>query len=309
MRVLMSCTWVWFLAIGTMGAVQNVSSEDDFELTKSSPKKEITQVQARWEGPDGAPLPFTDEEELLEFLRTADVVAKKELSSGKNRPLKVRLEKDGVEANAIFRTVHKTATHARIYGKIYRDFRDSYANEGAAYELSRLLGIDNVPPCVSRTLDRKEGTLQLWVENAETLTDHIQRGNGATLNRYREQRQMMQVFDALIHNFDRNTGNILFDARGKLWFIDHTRSFLVTGRVEGIDKIYSCERTMWEKLRALDGDLLKAHLRPYLDYLQMATLLDRRDKIVIHLQELIEQVGEQAVLFEAGGIRTSLLMR
>jgi hypothetical protein len=158
-------------------------------------------------------------------------------------------------------------------------------------------------------LDGKEGTLQLWVENAQTLTDHLQKGTRAALKEYRIQRQMMQVFDALIHNFDRNTGNILYDAQGKLWFIDHTRSFLVTGRIEDIDKIFHCERTMWERLKALDCDLLKAHLQPYLDDLQMTTLLDRRDELVSHLQELIDQAGERSVLYEASTVRTSSLVR
>jgi hypothetical protein len=286
-----------------LGLAITAEAKHDESLSSAS---DLTSKTTRWLGPDGSPLPFTEHEEILEFLRTADVVATKVLSSGSNRPLKVKLEKDGVTANAIFRNVHATENIIEINRKTYRDFRDSYANEGAAYELSRLLGIDNVPPCVSRTIDGKEGTLQLWVENAKSMTDRVEEGIATLANeQWTLQRQMMRVFDALIYNFDRNTGNMLIDSRGTLWFIDHTRSFLVTGRVEDIDNIFLCERTAWERLQALNDEVLDEHLHPYLDRPQIATLLDRRDKLVKHFKKLIETKGEQAVLFDASELNIS----
>ena len=61
--------------------------------------------EGRWRGPGGEPLPFATDEEVLLFLREAEVVDKKVIPQGINKPVKVRLRKDGVEANAIFRTV------------------------------------------------------------------------------------------------------------------------------------------------------------------------------------------------------------
>jgi hypothetical protein len=37
----------------------------------------------------------------------------------------------------------------------------------------------------------------------------------------------MRVFDQLIYNTDRNTGNVLYDTGWRLWGIDHTRAFRV----------------------------------------------------------------------------------
>ena len=119
-----------------------------------------------WIGPDGEQLAFASEEEALDFLRTATVVAKKRLTTGINRTLKVRLEDDGVAVNAVFRTVDQRRDRIKISGRFYRNFHDSYIYECAAYRLSRMLGIDNVPPCVTRVLEADRGTLQFWVENA-----------------------------------------------------------------------------------------------------------------------------------------------
>jgi hypothetical protein len=56
-----------------------------------------------WLDPNGDPVPFKTNEEMEDFLRTANVLKKKELSSGITKPWKVLLEKDGVQLNAVFR--------------------------------------------------------------------------------------------------------------------------------------------------------------------------------------------------------------
>jgi hypothetical protein len=252
-------------------------------------------------GPDGAALPFKNEQELLDFLRNARVIAKKELSSGKNRPLKVRLEKDGIQANAVFRTVDKEQSRTRIDGKYYREYRDDYIHECAAYELNRILGINRVPPCVLRRLHNRDGSLQIWVENATSATDAIEQDLPLLGTAHWScQTQMMRVFDALIYNFDRNLGNMLIDTHDKLWFIDHTRSFLVSDKIEGLEAIVWCDRKMWEGLMALDKEMLIELLDSYLDLRRILNILERRDKIVAHIQKLIEMRGENAVLINTG---------
>ena len=42
---------------------------------------------------------------------------------------------------------------------------------------------------------------------------------------WKKQLQMMNVFDALVYNTDRNRGNMLITPDWKLWMIDHTRAF------------------------------------------------------------------------------------
>ena len=97
---------------------------------------------------------------MLDSLRTAKIVSKEKLGEGTNKEKrKIVLEKDGMRCNAVLRTGYKV-----IYSGD-SGFVDSYLSEVAAYELSRLLGFDNVPAVVRR----KGGSIQIWIENARTV--------------------------------------------------------------------------------------------------------------------------------------------
>jgi predicted transcriptional regulator len=256
----------------------------------------------RWTGPDGRPLPFADDDEALEFLSHAEVLGWKELTSGTTRPSKVFLRWNGVDANAIFRTVDVRERRARLETQIVPDFHDSYVYECAAYEIARVLGIDAVPPCVKRMIDMKQGTLQLWVEDAMMEKERSEEGKLPPVPlAWVRQKQTMRLFDALIFNFDRNQTNMLIDADWKLWFVDHTRSFRRLVKIEDLDKIIWCERGVWQRLQELDKDKL-SRARRYLTGPQIAAVLKRRDLLVEHLRALIEEQGEGAVLFDPGVI-------
>jgi hypothetical protein len=253
----------------------------------------------RWLGLDDRPLPFTTGDEVMAFLRTAEVVSEKELTGGTTRPLKVRLRQDGVEANAVFRRVDVRHPRAKVDGKVVLDFHDSYRYECAAWEVSRLLGIDNVPPCVERRYKLTDGTMELWIEDAMTEIQRRERGiEPPSQLGWIRQKQTMRLFDALIYNFDRNQGNMLIDSRWKLWFIDHTRSFRNSAAIENPEKIVWCERGVFERLQALDKRTLSKRLKS-VGGQQVTVLLKRRDKLVRHLRSLIEQTGESAVIWDA----------
>ncbi len=272
---------VLFLSSPAHGADIN-----DFERSSSQ------RIQ-RWLGPDLQPLPFTSDEQVLDFLATAEVIKSKELSSGSTKPLKVLLEKDGVRANAIFRTIDLKN------GSGVRQFRDSYLFEVAAYETSRLLGLRNVPPAVVRYLGRKQGSMQLWVEGARSESDRIANGEApASPSSMVYQKHILRVFDHLIYNFDRNTGNILTDSKGQIWMIDHTRSFKASpGFPEG-PGVVVCERELWKRLKNLDAKELKNRLAPHLSHIQLATLVKRHKRLVAHVEQLIAERGEDAVLYD-----------
>ena len=242
--------------------------------------------------PDGEPLPFKTFEEVEEFLDTANIVWKEKLDSGTNkRKRKIMLEKDGVQAHAILRTGYE------VKDTPGGGFVDSYQSEVAAYRLSRLLGLGSVPPAVRR----KGGSIQIWVENA--TTDASRRNKGAEPEdpvAFEQQLQVMAVFDNLIANTDRNPGNILIDGEGKVWFIDHTRSFAGQTELKYPDKITGCDRGVWERFRTLSDAQLEEAMRPYLR-MYRNELLIRRKLVVQALQSLIDSNGEDAVLFESAG--------
>lgn len=253
---------------------------------------------ASWLGPDGEPLPFRDDAEVLEFLGEARVVSSKQLDSGSNHPYKLLLERGGVRAHAIFRDVDKTrrGSHSAAE-RLFPSYRDSYLFEVAAYEMSRLLGLDNVPPARLYRWNGRHGSIQLWVEGARSEGERMELGEKpADAAAWHLQRTTMRIFDNLIYNFDRNHGNQLLDGTGKLWLVDHTRSFKPTPRLPSKDEILVIDESLWRRLRTLDDDLVRARLEPYLDIRQLEALADRHRQLVEHVESLIAERGEEQVL-------------
>lgn len=253
----------------------------------------------RWTDPDGKPLPFQSEDALLEFLRTAEVKSEKTLTGGVTFPTKLLLEKDGTRADAIFRDVNEQrATPISGGGRNELFFRDSYVFEPAAYELSRLLGLDNVPPATLRKLQGKNGSVQIWVENAMTEKARIKdKAEPPDAQQWNKQLQIMNVFDALVYNTDRNRGNMLITPDWKLWMIDHTRAFRRNTDLPNADLVNQCERGMYQRLKAWDEAVVRQRLKPYLSSFELDALMKRRKLILERLDKLIAEGGEAKVLY------------
>ena len=252
-----------------------------------------------WIGPDGQPLPFRSDAEVLEFLRTAEVVSEKEISSGVTVPRKVLLEKDGIRANAVFRHIDLEDTAHRI-DPMEMHFRDSYRFEPAAYELSVMVGLDIVPPTILRKVHGTSGSLQLWVEKAITelkrVNEHLAAPDPTWWTR---QIHDLRVFDALIYNNDRHQQNLLITTDDwKLWSIDHTRTFRLREDLPDARQLTRCNRNFFRRLQALNEAELRARTRDMLRTAQVSAVMKRRDQIVRHFQRLIAERGEEAVLFD-----------
>ena len=256
-------------------------------------------AESRWLGADGDPLPFSTDEQLLEFLRTANIVTAAPIGQGINESLKLLLEKDDVRAHAIFRSVDLVLEERRHSRRGMPGFRDSYAFEPAAYELNRILGVDRIPPAVERSYEGNPGSAQIWVENAIDETTRRKRDLD-TVGRQERERQLADrlILDALIYNFDRNEGNLVYDPGGNLWLIDHTRSFAPDPRLPNKASITRCDSQLWEKLTAFDRQRVENALEPYLTRREVKQLFVRWKALVRHLRQEIEKHGEGEVLLE-----------
>jgi hypothetical protein len=262
------------------------------------PRSSAAAVQWRWAGPDGKTLPFRGPEELEDFLRTAELTSSEAIPSGINRPLKITLERDGIEAHAVFRTVAiEERNQQGPGGKYYRDFRDNYAFECAAYELAGALGITRVPPAVPRQLQGKEGSVQAWVENAMTEAKRAEKGEEPPdVLRWARTTADKLVFDALVNNIDRNSGNELIDKDWNVWWIDHTRAFQTEHGDQRIEDLRRITPELWSALREVERARVRTVLQPFLRPSEIEALFQRWDKILLRYRTLIAELGPENVI-------------
>jgi hypothetical protein len=248
---------------------------------------------------DGKPLPFKTDAELLEFLRTAEPTSETHLSGGINFPRKVVLEKDGLKVNAVFRDVNEEKDKPTFGGgRNEVGFTDSFIYEPAAYEMGLMLGLDNVPPATLRKLHYKTGSIQIFV-NGKDEKKLLAQGVAMPKDQmWQKQVQMMNVFDALIYNVDRNRGNILISPDWRLWMIDHTRAFRKLETLQEPVTINMCERGMYQKLKALDEKEVRQRMKPYLSSFEIDGLLARRKLLIALFDKLITEKGEDQVLYD-----------
>jgi hypothetical protein len=287
-------------AAGVLGGAWS-ALQAQHEALFAAPAQEPAATPAHvWLGPDGQPLPFKSDEELLEFLRTAKVMSVKGIGKGITAPEKVVLEKNGVRANAHFNFVSEDKPVAVLRtGETVMNFRDSHTFQSAAYELAQMLGLDNVPPVVPRRVGGRSGSLSIWIENSFTERERLSKKTAPPdSERFNRQVAIMRLFDALIFNTDRTQENILIGSDWKLWMIDHTRAFRREDTIPEQSRIVQCERNLWKKLQSLDAAQVRARLKDYLRGPEIDGVLKRHAKLVAHIQSLIQQRGEDGVLFD-----------
>jgi len=250
------------------------------------------------------------------FLLNANITATIKVSKGVTKARQVRMSdgrlthdaqvQDVDEAKAIFEVDPK---HTEI------NFKDSYRYNVAAYRLSILLGLDNVPMSVEREVDHKPAAVTWWIDNVmmeEGDRLKIAKGKGDDKNGKDGQPRspygpspartvgylnIMRVFDELIQNRDRNEGNALWTNDWKLWMIDHTRAFRLGKDLLNPKTIGGCERSFFEKMKALNAPQLAQVMGKTLTRDEIDALLARRDAIVRLIEGKIASTGEAKVLF------------
>ena len=76
-----------------------------------------------------------------------------------------------------------------------------------------------------------------------------------------------------------------------------TRAFRLSKDLRDPKDAEHCDRQLFEKLKALDGNELQEKTKRYLTKDEVKALMARRDKIVALLQKLIAEKGENEVLY------------
>ena len=264
--------------------------------------QEQTEIDAYlWLDVEGQPLPFQGHDGIMNVLHTAQIVSRKKIDRGVAGAEKLVLKVGATRFHAVFRSIDRKEKAEPAGGTTRRPkhYRDAAIFESAAYELSRLLEVNRVPPVVERPVDGRNGTVQIWMEDTLLEVERIKRRlRPPDGTRWIQQKLIMATFDALIANTDRNQGNSLIDRSWTVWFIDHTRAFKDSSKIHNLAKLEKCERRLWDRLREVDEETIRRRLEPFLEHREISALLKRRLKLIKHIETMISKHGEDVVLFE-----------
>jgi hypothetical protein len=251
------------------------------------------------QGQAGAPAPTRAEME--DFLHSAKIVKRKDISVGVTQPQRATLTDGRFTHDAHFQTVDISKTEFKgAAGGTELDFRDSYKFNIAAYRLDKLLGLNMIPVSVERRVEGKNAALTWWVDDVQMMElDRYKKKISVPPQRllqWNDQMYQVRVFNELVYNTDANLGNLLITNDWGLCMIDFTRAFRNHKELRTPENLTRIDRRFYDGLRNLNEERLISEVGPYLTRDQIKALLARRDLIVKFFDEQIAERGEAAVI-------------
>ncbi len=238
-------------------------------------------------------------QEMEEFLLRGKVVATKGVTKGVTDARRVTLSDGRITHDAQIQDVDIYKPVFEVGKSTEVNFRDSYRYNIAAYRLSRLLGLVEVPMSVLRRVDAKPAAFTWWVDDVamdegDRAKKQVVSPNPARTASYFH---ILRVFDELIQNRDRNAGNLLWTRDWDMWMIDHTRAFRLGRELLKPELLDRCERTLLERMRGLTAATVAETMGDTLLKAEIEALMARRDLLVKLFDDRIAKRGEAAVLY------------
>lgn len=247
------------------------------------------------------PSEIAQREELEELLKTAEIIEHRDIGEGVTKPIRLFLKKGDVEASGAWKN-----PSGRMYG-----FLEGWQYEIAAYEMDKLLGLNLVPPTVEREFKGKKGSLQLWVELEMSDLDRMERKIDippSKSDNWSKMKYLTRAFDSLIANEDRTQENIRYTKDWRTILIDHSRAFrsskkftkqLMFGKngIKGAKLFRALPREFVEKVKALNFEIVKKAVGPYLKDKEIEAILIRKELLLKEIEEMIKEKGEGKVLY------------
>jgi hypothetical protein len=246
--------------------------------------------------------PVLTDAEMERFLLTAEIKATIKISKGVTKARQVRMSDGQLTHDAQVQDVDISMPFFQVDPKHSEvNFKDSYRYNIAAYRLSLLLGLDNVPMSVERVVERKPSAVTWWLDDVAMEEGDRKKLKsqpyGPNPSRTLGYLSIMRVFDELIQNRDRNLGNMVWGKDWKLWMIDHTRAFRLGKDLLSPKTVERCERTFFAKMKELNGPRLTEVMGKSLTKDEITALIARRDALVKLIEGRIAEFGEDKILF------------
>ena len=233
----------------------------------------------------GAKTWIVDPPRMEAHLRTAEIVSLADIGTGVTLPRRGRLKPAEPFESLVWKMLPPGVRSGHW---------ESYKSEIAAYELDKLLGMNMVPPAVERRFEGELGAAIMWLESTTSVK---QRGGKVpTGPAFGKPIRIMQMFDNLIGNVDRNAGNILIDQANNVILIDHSRAFITKQDLPW--KFERVDAELWGKFKALTAEELTAALNQWLDAAAIRAVIGRRDRMVAAVDKLVTRKGAAATIIQ-----------
>jgi hypothetical protein len=230
-------------------------------------------------------------EAMEKVLREAKVeTINKEWLGGRTGPWLITLADGPVKTRAVFRHVDRRRPHPTP---------DSFKYDLAAYGLTKLLGIELIPPVVERTIQGQEGSLQLFLENCVREKDRkrkkMEPPDPAAFSKALE---VTKVLENLTYDECQDTDDLYVHRENwRVCRVDFSEAFAPVPELLPGCGFSQCSRNLYEGLLNLDEDTVRLALGGYLSQEEIGSLLIRKGLIIEKIKTLISKKGEDAVLF------------
>ena len=221
--------------------------------------------------------------EIERHLQSAEIVRMEAIGTGVTKPQRAHL----APATPFESLVWKPLAPGMRGG-----YQESYKSEIAAYELDKLLMLNMVPPAVERRISGDAGAAIMWLDGTKSVKETG--GKVPTGPQFGRPLRVMQMFDNLIGNADRNAGNILIDGASNVILIDHSRAFIAGDKLPW--KFERVDGELWAKFKTLTSQRLKTSLGQWLDDEAIRAMIDRRDRMVREVDKLTAKKGAAATI-------------
>src|SRR5947199_7387796 len=197
---------------------------------------------------DDAPL---TKDQMKAFLQNAKVIKEKGSTKGVTHPWRLTLSDGTITHDASFQPIDERKPEMKMEnGRSEFGFVDSYKYNIAAYQLSELLGVDDMLPVyVERKWQGTTGSISWWLSVKIDEAERYQKKIAAPdTDKWNKQMYRIRVFDELVYDTDANLTNVLIGEDWKVWRVDFSRAFRTSKDLHEPKNLVKCDRQLFEKL-------------------------------------------------------------
>lgn len=229
-------------------------------------------------------------QEWEEYLRSAEIIAvEADRYQGRTAPWAVTLDDGSVKQACIFKSVNRPRPSL---------LPDSYHYEIAAYQVSRLLDLAIVPPMVEREVQGTLGSLQMILEGCFPMTQQTRRGiEPPDPQKFSNALDELFVFESLVQCEREPEDVLIHEGDWNVYRVDFSEAFAPVAELFALSRITRCSKQLFQNLSKLESDSIRITLQPHLNEEEIEALLKRRELILGRIQTLIQEKGENSVLF------------